>query len=164
MSYGGSYVVNGYGRVDYGWFYAAAHKIRGDGICAFRTTLWSDVFSLTMLQPGNTSISRSPERLRWKLLRIIEMSGVQDPNNRRLPEYTSFTPLNWIRNSAAFPVDPPDSVVFFDQFVIQINLLIVVRFHILSLPVGSHQIHVQQGCAAVQVKFAGRNPVESQVG
>ena len=62
-------------------------KISGTGICAWRIILFSDgLCSLTTVHPGSTSINKSPERLRWKPLRIIWISGVHAPNSRRCAE------------------------------------------------------------------------------
>ena len=77
-------------------------KISGEGMNEWRTTLFSWLFSSTIDHPGRTSITRSPERLRWYPLRILWISGVHEPNRSLLAEYASFTPLNCIRNSADF--------------------------------------------------------------
>ena len=38
--------------------------------------------------------------------------------------------------------------------MVQIDLLVVVGFNVLSLTVCSHEVHIQQGGAAVEIKLS----------
>ena len=47
--------------------------------------------------------------------------------------------------------------------MIEIYLLIIKAFYILSFTVSSHQIHVQQSGATVQMEFSSGNTVDAYV-
>ena len=47
--------------------------------------------------------------------------------------------------------------------MVKINLLVIVGFYVLSFAIRSHEIHIQQGSAAVQVEFPARDAVQAQV-
>ena len=51
----------------------------------------------------------------------------------------------------------------FQQFPVQVDLQIMVCFHILSFAVSRHQVHIEQSCTAVQIKLARRNLVQSRI-
>ena len=48
--------------------------------------------------------------------------------------------------------------------MVEIDLLVIISFHILSLAIGCHEVHVQQGGTAVQVEFTTRYPIYARVG
>ena len=48
--------------------------------------------------------------------------------------------------------------------MIEIELIVIIRFHILSLPINRHQVHIQQSSTAIQMQSARRDAIFRQVG
>ena len=48
--------------------------------------------------------------------------------------------------------------------MIEIELIVIIRFHILSLPINRHQVHIQQRSTAIQMQSARRDAILRQVG
>lgn len=54
-------------------------------------------------------------------------------------------------------------LLVFQKFMVKINLLVVISFHILSGAIGCHKIHVEQSGTAVQVELSSRDAVDSRI-
>ena len=48
--------------------------------------------------------------------------------------------------------------------MVEINLLVVISLYVLSFAIRGHEIHVQQGGAAVQVEFPAGDAVQAEIG